>query len=210
MEMKPAVRKILKDFNLGKDDVWNCHGSWILLHAACQSIATQLNIHFDKPEVLHYDMDKKQMLVLVRGFTMGKDNYKTLAERWEIGEAAAYNNKNPYPSAMAVKRAEDKIILHLAGLREHGLYSDEEADDFKPKTQTKKGADEKARVETLLREAKDPESVAAIIEHHRSELTRLPVKAKREVHELSKKRLAEFKDKLEVSKVKLTKVGGKK
>ena len=48
---------------------------------------------------------------------------------WSFGEAMGYNLKNNYPFAMAEKRAKDRVILKLAGL--HGVYSEEEAEDFK-------------------------------------------------------------------------------
>jgi cytochrome c2 len=54
---------------------------------------------------------------------------------WSIGEACINVNykvsgkQAAYVYAMAEKRAKDRVILKLAGL--HGVYSEDEADDFK-------------------------------------------------------------------------------
>jgi hypothetical protein len=50
---------------------------------------------------------------------------------WATGEAAPYNNKNGYPFAMAEKRGKDRVILKLLNGSEAGLYSEEEAEDFR-------------------------------------------------------------------------------
>ena len=53
---------------------------------------------------------------------------------WSIGEAAPYNTTNKYPYAMAEKRAKDRVILKLLELS-GDVYSEEEADEFKKKSQ---------------------------------------------------------------------------
>ena len=48
-----------------------------------------------------------------------------------FGEAAPMNNQNGYPVAMAEKRSMSRCVLKLAGFYEHGVFSEDEADDFK-------------------------------------------------------------------------------
>jgi hypothetical protein len=116
------IRKIGEAFNLKSDDLWNCHGTWVAYHRALERIAAEQRIAFDAPVVL--ESEHPRVAICVTG------RYGEKAE-WSIGEAAPDNNKNAYPWAMAEKRAKDRVILKLLGL--HGLvYSEEEADDFKP------------------------------------------------------------------------------
>ena len=82
---------------------------------------------------------------------------------------------------MALKRAEDKIIIHLARLREHGIYSSEEADEFKEKVSNGDQRGFAIRIETLLNEATDVGQVNNIITGHKSELNELPVRARNKI-----------------------------
>ena len=171
--IKPEVRKILEQFGLNpREALWDCHGTWVLLHKSCQTIQHKLGIKFDEPKVLHMDLDKKQVVFLVRGYTKDGD------ERYDIGEAMPSNNKNAYPCAMAYKRAEDKIIIHLAKLREHGVYSSEEADEFKDKPVNGNQKGFADRISTLISEATDVQQVKQIVKGHRSDLNNLPVRVR--------------------------------
>jgi hypothetical protein len=177
-KLKPQVIKILKEFDLDpRESLWDCHGTWILYHTAVQTIQHKLGITFGEPKTLFMDMEKK--MVVIQVFAQdAKGN-----TRFEIGEACPYNNKNGYPTAMAVKRAEDKAVIHLARLREHGIYSTEEADEFKskPKGEERVTAD---RVKTLLKEATTVDNIKSIVDHHRDDLRNLPVSAQRDIIKL--------------------------
>jgi len=48
-----------------------------------------------------------------------------------FGEASPSNTNNAYPVAMAEKRAMSRAVLKLSGFYELGVYSEDEADDFK-------------------------------------------------------------------------------
>ena len=133
--------KFLHDkFNIGADDIWDCHGTWVILHRSCESIATQLGIQFNEPKVLF--ANEKDIAILVTG-NLGKES------EWSIGEAAPANNKNSYPWAMAEKRAKDRVILKLAKLSEHGFHSDIETDD--PKMMQDESEEAKGRHKRLLK-----------------------------------------------------------
>jgi len=116
------MRKIAKRFGLDKDSVWNCHGTTVFTHAACEKIASELEIQFGKPEIIRNDGN--EVVLLVSGF-LSKGG-----SEWSFGEVSSNNNKNAYPFAMAEKRGKDRVILKLAKLSELGVHSDVESDDF--------------------------------------------------------------------------------
>lgn len=132
-QLDPSIAKIFKDMDMDpKEAVWDCHGIWIAYHRALEKVAAAKQIVFEKPEIAFKDDAGKSVTILVTG----KMGDKT---EWSFGEAAPSNNKNAYPWAMAEKRAKDRVILKLLGL--HGdVYSEEEADDFKPKNTPSNGA----------------------------------------------------------------------
>lgn len=187
-KVKPEVGKILKQFGLDpRDSLWDCHGTWILLHKACQTIQHKLGIVFGEPKILHMDMDKKQVVIQV--FAQDKNGQT----RFEIGEATPANNKNAYPVAMAVKRAEDKAIIHLAKLREHGIYSSEEADEFKTKPVNGNQKEFADRIKVLISEATNASQVKNIVKGHRPELRDLPVAEKNRIKKLHDEKIMEMK-----------------
>jgi hypothetical protein len=127
-KMSERLSTILAKHELDpKKAVWDCHGTWIAYHWACEQIARQAGIKFDTPVVVEADSANGIVAVHVTGNM--NDEYE-----WSFGEASPANNKNSYPWAMAEKRAKDRVILKLVGL--HGeVYSEEEADDFKKENQ---------------------------------------------------------------------------
>ena len=187
--IKPEVKKILESFGLNpRESLWDCHGTWILYHKACQTIQHKLGIVFGEPKVLHMDLDKKQVVIQV--FANSKDG----ATRFEIGEATPANNKNAYPVAMAVKRAEDKAIIHLARLREHGVYSTEEADEFKQKPVNGNQKEFASRIATLIQEASNRSSVSEIVKGHNKELRALPVAERNRIKKLRDEKVAQLQE----------------
>jgi hypothetical protein len=120
------IKQLIDKHGLDREAVWDCHGTPVLLHRACEEIAAKLDIRFEEPKIIHCDAVKKECVLLLKGSIMRGESE---IEEWSFGEAMGYNLKNNYPFAMAEKRAKDRVILKLAGL--HGVYSEEEADDFK-------------------------------------------------------------------------------
>ncbi len=130
MKIDPKLETILKKYHDSpRDAIWNCHGTWVAYHKALEEIAVKAGITFDLPHVVEADGKNGIAAVCVHG-NMGART------EWSIGEAAPGNNKNAYPWAMAEKRAKDRVILKLIGLHSM-VYSEEEADDFKPDAQQK-------------------------------------------------------------------------
>ena len=118
------TEEILRKFNLDpKECLWDCHGSWILLHKWVVVIGQRAGITLSPPQIINADQNGRMGLVLVEG----KLNDQTA---WSFGEAAPYNNKNAYPFAMAEKRAKDRVILELIGLAGH-VYTDQDVAEIK-------------------------------------------------------------------------------
>jgi len=127
-QLDPRIAETLKKYGATKDDLWDCHGTWVVYHAALERVAAVAGILFAPPMVLEADGDKRCVALCVTGELGGR-------AEWSIGEASPHNyivkgKMQAYPYAMAEKRGKDRVILKLIGL--HGMiYSEEEADDFK-------------------------------------------------------------------------------
>lgn len=167
--MTPAeIRKLFEKFGvmLDNDDVWTVQKATVIKHKALERLAAAANVTFDKPQVLRCESD--EAVILVHGTMCAADNKNGGSTRheWSIGEARIVrmvdsgktNNwgkpvyepgpdemgnyqitpkQAAYPFAMAEKRAKDRVILKLAGL--HGLYSEDEADEFKESSSAPSG-----------------------------------------------------------------------
>lgn len=64
---------------------------------------------------------------------------------YEVGEVSPANCTNAYPYAMAFKRCFDRVVLKKSKLAFSGIYSEVEADEFKPRT------DDNAEVEKITK-----------------------------------------------------------
>lgn len=127
--MEPAdIRKLFEKFgtSLDNNDVWKVQQATVLKHKALERLAASAGIKFDAPTIIRAERD--EAVILATGWLEGKSE-------WSIGEALIDMNyrvsgkQAGYVYAMAEKRAKDRVILKLAGL--HGLYSEDEADEFK-------------------------------------------------------------------------------
>ena len=135
---KKTIEELLKEHNIDvKSGIWKHaqSGKTIVLHKALEQLASALGIFFEQPQLVNVDQVQGYAAMIVTGYTPSiKDDDGTVIEKgkseWSFGEATPKNNKNPYPLAMAEKRAKDRVILKLLAV--HGeVYSDVEADDFK-------------------------------------------------------------------------------
>ncbi len=128
-KMPEHIQKFMADYEVGQDEIWLLPGgrSYAVRHSALERIATQRGITFEPPQIIEADGVNGVVTLLVTARM--KD-----ATAWTFGEAAPRNNKNPYSWAMAEKRGKDRCVLKL--LNTHGaIYSEDEADDFKPHAQ---------------------------------------------------------------------------
>lgn len=126
--MTQAIRDLFKNANvpMDRDDVWQVQAATVVKHKALERLAAALKIKFDSPTILRAERDEAVILVTA---SLGD------IIEWSIGEACVNVNYRisgkmaAYVYAMAEKRGKDRVILKLAGL--HGVYSEDEADDFK-------------------------------------------------------------------------------
>ena len=138
--------------SISEDDVWQVQSATVIKHKALERLAAAAGIEFKSPHIIRSDRD--EAVILVTG---------TLGERseWSIGEALVNVNyrvsgkQAAYVYAMAEKRAKDRVIIKLAGL--HGIFSEDEADDFKarPESAMLKTAKEAAQLATTKSELRD-------------------------------------------------------
>ena len=129
-----------------QEATWDCHGSTIIKHEALERIADYVGITFEVPTTIESKLEKGIFCV----HYVGTDGDK-ISESY--GEATPQNNKNLYASAMAEKRAKDRVILKLIGVSGH-VYSSEEADWKEIKKQKD---EEKRRKEEQNQEVKQEE-----------------------------------------------------
>ena len=148
------VKTVLERYGLDPDtSCWDCHGTLVVYHKACQIIAMQAGIEFSMPQIVQSDPVKGIVIILVEGSMTADDGTRRVM--WSFGEATPQNNKNSYPYAMAEKRAKDRVTLALAGI--HGyVYSEIEADDFQ------KGAAPAPPAETVPEAKPEPEKVEPV------------------------------------------------
>jgi len=120
-KLPEKIKGILNQYGLGKEAVWDCHGTWVMYHAPLEQIAAKAGVTYDDPTVIEADTKNKTATIMMRG------HLPSGASEVTFGEASPQNCKNSYPWAMAEKRAKDRIVLKLVGL--HGsVYSMDEAD----------------------------------------------------------------------------------
>tara|TARA_R100000426_G_scaffold45823_1_gene34501 strand:- start:718 stop:1443 length:726 start_codon:yes stop_codon:yes gene_type:complete len=129
-----------------QEATWDCHGSTIIKHEALERIADYVGITFEVPTTIESNLEKGIFCV----HYVGTDGDK-MSESY--GEATPQNNKNLYASAMAEKRAKDRVILKLIGVSGH-VYSSEEADWKEIKKQKD---EEKRRKEEQKQQVKQEE-----------------------------------------------------
>jgi len=132
MNSDKEIRDLFAKYNvpLDRDDVWSVQSSRVVKHRALERLAAALGIRWSTPQILRAERD--EAVILVEG-AIGLTGDTRL--EWSIGEALVNANYRvtgkmaPYVYAMAEKRAKDRVIIKLAGL--HGVFSEDEADDFK-------------------------------------------------------------------------------
>lgn len=146
MMEKREIAELFKKFGatISNDDVWQVQQATVIKHKALERLAASAGVIWDAPTVLRCERDEAVILVT------GKLDVRS---EWSIGEALINANyrvtgkQAPYVYAMAEKRAKDRVIIKLCGL--HGLYSEDEADEFKEPREAEKHEPQRADDETI-------------------------------------------------------------
>ena len=82
-------------------------------------------------EVTYEAVSITPSFIVVKAMGTSKDLY---AETYgEASDANLNKGSSKYPMAMAEKRALARVVLKLCGAYKHGVYAEDEADDFKRK-----------------------------------------------------------------------------
>tara|TARA_R100001082_G_C4362382_1_gene160024 strand:+ start:89 stop:559 length:471 start_codon:yes stop_codon:yes gene_type:complete len=123
-KIKPDIKELLKTHNLKKEDVWDCHGTWVLYHKSIERIQLKEKIVIVDLTVEYIDLALSSCVVKC---TAVKDGIKVIT----FGECTPKNNRNSYPVAMAEKRAIDRAVLKLTGM--HGDFYSEDEMNVSPK-----------------------------------------------------------------------------
>jgi hypothetical protein len=89
---------------------------------------------------------------------------------YEVGEVNDKNCKNDYPFAMAFKRCFDRVVLKNSKLAFAGVYSEEEADEFKQKFEEKNELN-KELIEQLIGLGGTLDIASAYFKVNKNELT---------------------------------------
>jgi len=120
------IKDLVKKYNLNKSDVWECHGNWILTHDSITKISHIENIILNKIESIFQTETECRFLV-----TMTKEDATSPMTITSVGEASKANCQSKYLGSMAEKRGIDRCVLKLIKAYENGIYSEEEAENFK-------------------------------------------------------------------------------
>ena len=117
------VNDLFKKCALTSEDVHKHKFYTIITRAGIDKIQAANNIDVDYE--LLYNSDDTKCVIIKATASLGEKSIQT------FGEAAPMNNQNAYPVAMAEKRAMARAVLKLAGFYQLGVFSEDEADDFK-------------------------------------------------------------------------------
>lgn len=97
----------------------------IISHNACLKINDKLEDKF-KPSAVSVDKEGFNNSLV---YTYCNDKQGI----YEVGECNSSNCQNAYVYAMAYKRLFDRVVLKLSKISYEGIYSEVEAEEFKPK-----------------------------------------------------------------------------
>ena len=120
---KETLRRLFIENNLVPEDVFKHAHYTIITRQGIDKIMANCNIEVQY-ELVNLSEDHAHCLIKALG-RRGEQVIQT------FGEASPKNNRNAYPVAMAEKRAKSRIVLMLSGFYEHGIFGEDESDDFK-------------------------------------------------------------------------------
>lgn len=118
---------ILKTLSRNKQYV--LYNGLIISHNGCLKINDKLGRNGFNPAYLSEPIEYEY-----NGIKGLRQTYKEINEDtklYEVGEISIENLKNTYPFAMLFKRVFDRVVLKKSKLAYYGVYSEEEADEFK-------------------------------------------------------------------------------
>lgn len=126
-DKRTRLAELAKKYNLGQEDFFKIHNTVIITRTGVEKIAAVAKIGLDY-KIVALDLTNKEACIECTAVMPSENGVKTVTT---FGESTPYNTKNAYPVAMAEKRAKARAILMLTEFYSAGVYSEDEADDFK-------------------------------------------------------------------------------
>jgi len=120
---KEKLRRLFIANGLVKEDVFKHAHYTIITRQGIDKIMANSGVEIQY-ELVNLSEDHSHCLIKA----LGRRGEKVIQT---FGEASPKNNRNAYPVAMAEKRAKSRIVLMLSGFYEHGIFGEDESDDFK-------------------------------------------------------------------------------
>jgi len=161
------LNNLFKKCGLSKEDIFSHKNMYkIITRSGIEKIQSTLNIDVDYTPVdpSLFKIPGEIVIVLKTMGVVRDDEGNVVKTVTTFGEANDLNLKQKqYPFAMAEKRGLSRAVLKLAGLYEHGVFGEDEADDFGETV--KQGRQQTARIATIKRR-ETPEGHIGISENN--------------------------------------------
>lgn len=123
------LKELSNQYGLSGEDFQKIHNNIIVKRTGVEKIAAQANIDVEYT-IVALDLPNKIAAVEAMGYKYNDDG-EIEGKVQTYGESCKYNTTNDYPLAMAEKRAYARAVLKLTEFYSHGVYSEDESDDFK-------------------------------------------------------------------------------
>ena len=125
---RAEMKRLFEENGLTGDDVFSHNHYTIITRGGIEKIQAVKDIAIEY-KILEMDLPGKQIVIEARAWLRADPDRVTVT----YGEVNPKNCRNDYPVAMAEKRALSRAILKTAGLYAHGVFGEDEAEDFKKK-----------------------------------------------------------------------------
>jgi len=133
MTKQETLRALFDQNGLDKEDIFvlemGAKKIPIITRTGIEKIQARNRMKINLDIIYHSD-DCKTAIVKANG-VMGESDTFVSVETY--GEVSTANNTNKYPIAMAEKRALSRCVLKLSGFYAHGVFGEDESDEFKQK-----------------------------------------------------------------------------
>ena len=120
------MRRLFEENGLTPDDVFKHQHYIIITRGGIEKIQAKHDIRIDY-EVVYHSPENGELVMKASAYR--QDDPENIIRTF--GEVNPKNNRNSYPWAMAEKRCLSRAVLKLAGLYAHGVFGEDESEQFK-------------------------------------------------------------------------------
>lgn len=135
MDKKAFLNKLYKEYGLSTEDIFKHKHYTIIVRGGIEKIMAKGGIEVAYEVVSAVSAPNN---VVIKATAAKEEKIITT-----FGSAHKDNCNSAYYAEMAEKRAMSRAVLKIEGLYEHGVFSEDEADDFKDAGKT-----HRARIKT--------------------------------------------------------------